>query len=116
MRHRKEGKTLDRKKGPREALLRSLATSIVLYEKVKTTRAKAKAIQPLVERVITAGKSGDVLARRRVNRVVYGDNAVKKVVEELGPRYKERQGGYTRITGIGFRKGDGAEMVQIELV
>jgi large subunit ribosomal protein L17 len=116
MRHRKEGKTLDRKKGPRAALLRSLVTSVVLYEKVKTTRAKAKAVSPIVERVITAGKAGDVLARRRVNRAVYGDNAVKKVVEELGPRYKDRKGGYTRITGIGSRDGDGAEMVQIELV
>lgn len=116
MRHRKDGKTLDRKKGPREALLRSLATSVILYEKVKTTKAKAKAVRSLVERTITVGKEGTVTARRRVNQVVYGDNAVKKVVEELGPRYKDRQGGYTRITGIGNRQGDGAEIVQIELV
>jgi len=116
MRHRKEGTTLDRKKGPREALLRSLATSVIIYEKVQTTKAKAKAVQSLVERLITDGRKGDLTARRRVNQVVYGDNAVKKVVEELGPRYKDRKGGYTRITGIGFRQGDGAEMVQIELV
>ncbi|OGM01031.1 50S ribosomal protein L17 [Candidatus Uhrbacteria bacterium RIFOXYC2_FULL_47_19] len=116
MRHRKEGKTLDRKKGPREALLRSLATSVIIYEKVQTTKAKAKAVQSLVERLITDGCKGDLTARCRVNQVVYGDNAVKKVVEELGPRYKDRKGGYTRVTGIGFRQGDGAEMVQIELV
>jgi large subunit ribosomal protein L17 len=116
MRHRKEGKTLDRKKGPREALLRSLVTSVILYEKIKTTKTKAKAIQSLVERLITVGKTGDIKARRKVNCAVYGDNAVKKVVEELGPRYKNRQGGYTRITGIGSREGDGAELVQIELV
>ncbi len=116
MRHRKTTKILDRKKGPREALLRSLATSVVLYEKVKTTKAKAKAVRSVVERLITKAKAGDVNARRQVNRVVYGDNAVKKLVEELGPRYKDRQGGYTRITAIGFREGDGAEMVQIELV
>jgi large subunit ribosomal protein L17 len=116
MRHRKDGKTLDRKKGPRQALLRSLATSVILYEKVKTTKAKAKAVRPTVERLITVAKAGDVNARRKANQVVYGDNAVKKLVEELGPRYKDRQGGYTRITGIGFRQGDGAEMVQIELV
>ncbi|MEA3249631.1 MAG: 50S ribosomal protein L17 [Patescibacteria group bacterium] len=116
MRHRKSGKTLDRKKGPREALLRSLATSVILYEKIKTTKAKAKAVRPMVEKLITVGKDGTLTARRRVNRVVYGDNAVKKVMEEISPRYKDRQGGYTRITGIGTREGDGAEMVQIELV
>jgi large subunit ribosomal protein L17 len=116
MRHRKSGTTLDRKKGPREALLRSLATSVILYEKIKTTKAKAKAVRPLVERLITVGKEGTVTARRRINSKVYGDNAVKKVVEELAPRYKDRQGGYTRITAIGQRQGDGAEMVQIELV
>ncbi|MFH2063251.1 MAG: 50S ribosomal protein L17 [bacterium] len=116
MRHRKVGKTLDRKKGPREALLRSLATSVILYERVQTTKAKAKAVQSMVEKLITDGRKGDLAARRRINRVVYGDNAVKKVVEELGPRYVDRNGGYTRITGVGFRQGDGAEMVQIELV
>ncbi len=107
---------MDRKKGPREALLRSLATSVILYEKVKTTKAKAKAVRPLVERLITVGKEGTVTARRRINSKIYGDNAVKKVVEELAPRYKDRQGGYTRITNIGQRQGDGAEIVQIELV
>jgi len=107
---------LDRKKGPREALLRSLATSVILYEKVQTTKAKAKAVRPLVERLITAGKTGTVTARRRVARVVYGDNATKKVLEELSPRYKDRKGGYLRITPLGHRQGDGAEMVQIEFV
>ena len=116
MRHRNSGKILDRKKGPREALLRNLATSVILFEKVKTTKAKAKAVRPLVERMITTGKTDSVLARRRLTQVLYGQNVMKKVVEELGPRYKARNGGYTRITGLGRREGDGAEMVQIELV
>ena len=116
MRHRNSGKILDRKKGPREALLRNLATSIVLFEKVKTTRAKAKAVRPLVERMITTGKAGGLVSRRKLSSFFYSENAAKKVLEELGPRYKDRAGGYTRITNLVRREGDGAEMVQIELV
>lgn len=116
MRHRNSGKILDRKKGPREALLRNLATSIVLFEKVKTTRAKAKAVCPLVERMITTGKTGGLVGRRKLSSFFYSENAAKKVIEELGPRYKNRAGGYTRITNLVRREGDGAEMVQIELV
>jgi large subunit ribosomal protein L17 len=116
MRHRKSGVTLDRKKGPREALLRGLATSVILYEKVTTTKAKARAVRPRVERLITAGKKGGLFARRAISKGVYGDNVAKKLVEELGPRYKNRTGGYLRITAIGPRKGDGAEMVRVELV
>jgi large subunit ribosomal protein L17 len=116
MRHRNTGKILDRKKGPRAALLRSLATSIVLFEKVKTTKAKAKAVRPLVEKLITKGKPGTVTARRIIAATLYGENATKKVIEVLSPRYKDRAGGYTRITNLNRREGDGAEMVQIELV
>lgn len=116
MRHRNTGKILDRKKGPREALLRNLATSIVLFEKVKTTKAKAKAVRPLVERMITAGKKGGLTGRRKLSSFFYSENAAKKVIEELGPRYMNRPGGYTRITNLSRREGDGAEMVQIELV
>jgi large subunit ribosomal protein L17 len=116
MRHRKTGKILDRKKGPREALLRGLATSVILYEKVKTTEAKAKAVQPIVERLITVSRSGSVSDRRRLSAKLYGENVVKKLVEEIGPRYKERPGGYTRITKLNRRPGDGAPMAQIELI
>jgi large subunit ribosomal protein L17 len=116
MRHRNKGKILDRKKGPREALLRNLATSVILFEKVKTTRAKAKAVQPLVDQIITVGKKGDITARRRLAAIVFGENTVKKLINELGPRYKDRQGGYTRVTNLLSREGDGAEMVQLELV
>lgn len=116
MRHRKTGKTLGRKKGPREALMRNLATSVILFEKVRTTKAKAKAVRPLVEQLITAGRKGDINARRKLFLVLRGDNAVRKVIEELSPRYKGRAGGYTRITALGRRQGDAAEMAQIELV
>jgi large subunit ribosomal protein L17 len=116
MRHRKKGKILDRKKAPREALLRNLATSIVLFEKVKTTEAKAKAVKPLVEKAITTSKAGTLAARRNLMKIFYTEQPVKKLLEVLGPRYQERPGGYTRIVKIGPRKGDGAEMVQIELV
>lgn len=116
MRHRVKVKKLDRKKAPREMMLRNLASSILIYEKVKTTKAKAKAVKPLVEKLITASKKGDLTARRRLISVLPQKNAVAKAMEVIGDRYKERPGGYTRIIKLGVRQGDGAEMVQIELV
>jgi len=116
MRHRNKNKILDRQKQPRELMLRNLASSILLYEKVKTTKAKAQAVRPLVERMITAAKAGDLNARRGLIKVLLQKNAVKKAIEVLGVRYKNRPGGYTRVTKLGVRQGDGAEMVQIELV
>jgi len=116
MRHRKKEKILDRKVGPRKALFRNLAVSLVLYEKIKTTKAKAKAIKPIVERLITKGKDNGIASRRNLLKYLYKESAVKKILEELGPRYKERKGGYTRILNLKRRQGDGAEIVQIELV
>lgn len=116
MRHRKKGKILDRKKAPREAMLRNLASSILIYEKVKTTKAKAKAVKPMVEKLITASKNGDLTSRRKLIEVLPQKMAVKKAMEVLGPRYKERPGGYTRIVKLGTRQGDGAEIAQIELI
>lgn len=116
MRHRKKGKILDRKKEARVAMLRNLATSIIIYEKVKTTQAKAKAVKPLVEKVITIGKVSNLKNRRELLKILYFKKAVNKTLEVLGPRYKDRKGGYTRITNLGRRKGDGAQIVQIELV
>jgi len=116
MRHRKKTKILDRKAQPRKALLRSLATNLILYEKIKTTEAKAKAVKPIVEKLITKGKSGDLHARRELMKYLYIENAVKKVLEDLGPRYKDRKGGYTRIIKLGQRQGDAAKVVQIEFV
>jgi large subunit ribosomal protein L17 len=116
MRHQNKGKILDRKKAPREALLRGLITSIVLHEKVKTTKAKAKAVKPLVEKAITTAKKNDLTSRRQLLSILYHKKAVDKALEVLGPKYQERAGGYTRIINLGPRKGDGAEMVYIELV
>lgn len=116
MRHQKKKVTLDRKKGPRQALLRNLTTSVILYEKVRTTLAKAKAVQPLVEKMISLGKQKNLTARRQMYAFFPIEQPVKKIVEDISGRYAERKGGYTRIIKIGPRKGDGAEMVLIELV
>lgn len=116
MRHRRTGKTLDRKAAPRRALLRNLATSVILYEHVNTTLAKAKAIQPIVEKLITRGKVKALSSRRELMKVLTIESAVHKILEELGPRYAARPGGYTRIIKLGARKGDGAEIAQIQLV
>lgn len=107
---------MDRKPGPRRALLRSLATSVILYEHVNTTLAKAKFVRPFVERLISKGRVKSLTARRELMKVLTIESAVNKVLEELGPRYAERKGGYTRIIKLGTRKGDGAEVAQIQLV
>jgi large subunit ribosomal protein L17 len=116
MRHRKHKKTLDRKSAPRKALLNNLACHLILYEKIKTTEAKARVLRPLVEKMITRSKA-DTLANRRI---LLGKlpikSAVKKAFEVLGPKYKERKGGYVRIIKLGQRKGDMAKIAQIELV
>ncbi|OGY44348.1 MAG: 50S ribosomal protein L17 [Candidatus Buchananbacteria bacterium RIFCSPHIGHO2_02_FULL_38_8] len=116
MRHQKKVKSLDRNTAARKALLRNLATSIIIYEKVKTTKAKAKAVKPIVEKIITAAKNNNLTSHRRLLETLYHKKATKKALEVLGPRYKERKGGYTRIINLGRRAGDGAEIVQIELV
>jgi large subunit ribosomal protein L17 len=116
MQKRRKGAILDRKKGPRTALLRGLVTSVILYEHVNTTLAKAKAVKPLVEKLITTGRTKTVASRRQLMKVLTVESAVNKVLEELGPRYAQRPGGYTRIIKIGQRQGDGAEIAQIQLV
>jgi len=116
MRHRKKGKVLDRKAAPRKALFRNLAASLILYEKIQTTKAKAKVLKPIVERLITKGKANTLAARRNLLKYLYKEAAVKKIMEDVGPRYKDRKGGYTRILNLGRRAGDAAEIVQIELV
>lgn len=116
MRHQKKKVILDRKKGPRQALLRNLAASVILYEKVRTTIAKAKAVQPLVEKMISLGKQKTLATRRQIYAFFPTEQPVKKIVEDLSGRYAERKGGYSRIIKIGPRQGDGAEMVVIELI
>ncbi len=116
MRHRKNVPTLDRRKGPREALLKNLATNVILHEKIETTRAKARYIRPIVERLITRGKVNTLVSRRYLTARLNTEGAVLKVLEVLGPRYLERKGGYLRLTKMGFRQGDAAEMVCVEFV
>ena len=117
MRHRNSGKVFSRVIGPRTALLKGLAIDLILYEKIQTTEAKAKAIRPIVERLVTRGKEA-TLHNRRELLSFFGQQElpVKKILEVLGPRYKTRAGGYTRIIKIGPRKGDGAPVAQIEFV
>lgn len=97
-------------------MLRNLAASIIIHEKVKTTEAKAKVVKVIVEKLITASKSKDLNARRKLIETLPQPLAVAKAMEVLADRYQTRPGGYTRIVKLGMRVGDGASMVQIELV
>lgn len=115
MKHRQKGKVLDRNKASREALYRSLASSLILHKKMKTTLAKAKAIRPIVEKFITISKENNLTSRRRLLAKL-PEVAVKKLMSEIGPSYKERKGGYTRIMKLGTRLGDRAETAIIELI
>ncbi|MDO8462825.1 MAG: 50S ribosomal protein L17 [bacterium] len=116
MRHRKSKITLDRKTGPRGLLLRNLAESVLLHERVRTTTAKAKAVRPIVEESITLARTPGLATRRRLLASLRHPKVVAKLLEVLGPKYQTRAGGYTRITKIGQRAGDGAEESVIELV
>ncbi|HNZ86263.1 MAG TPA: 50S ribosomal protein L17 [bacterium] len=113
MRHQNKNKILDRKKGPRTALIKNLAGQVILFEKVKTTSAKAKVIKPYVEKLITKSAKNDVATRRYLITKLNSVKAVKKLLEIWGPKFKETKGGYLKITKSGERKGDGAEMVYI---
>ena len=116
MRHLKKGRSLHRKSSHRKALLCNLAVSILTNGRVQTTEAKAKEVRGLVDRIITWGKRGDLHARRLTARQVRSRTIVKKVFDELAPRYRDRPGGYTRIMKMGFRHGDNAPVVIMELV
>lgn len=116
MRHNKKTKVLDRKSDARGLLLRNLVTQLFLHEKIKTTSAKARVIKPLAEKIITKGKKKDLAALREIFKYVMKKEVAHKILNIISPRYLERKGGYTRIIKIGPRQGDGAEIVQIELV
>jgi len=116
MKHRSTKTILGRKAAPRKALLHNLATSLILYERIKTTEAKAKAVKPLVEKLITKSKAGGRNAKRELEMVLPDKKAVRKVLDILAPLYKDRPGGYTRIIKLAPRQGDGAKVVQIEFV
>ena len=94
----------------------NLATDLIVHEKVTTTAAKAKALRPYAEKLITKARKGDLHARRVILKDIHDKAAVAKLFEDVAPRYEERQGGYTRITKLGPRRGDGAEEAIIELV
>ena len=116
MRHRRAVAKLGRTAAHRDALLRGLVTDLLRHERIRTTTAKAKALRPLAERVITLGKNESLHSRRRAARVVHDKRVISKLFDTLAPRYAERQGGYTRILKLGSRPGDRAEMAIIELV
>ncbi|MGN8647806.1 50S ribosomal protein L17 [Gracilibacillus sp. HCP3S3_G5_1] len=115
---RKLGRTTDQ----RMALLRGLATDLIIHERLETTEAKAKELRSVVEKMITLGKRGDLHARRQAASFLYNaeasenEDAVQKLFNDIASRYEDRQGGYTRVLKLGPRRGDGAEMAVIELV
>lgn len=116
MRHRHKNKILGRTYSPRKALLQHLAESLVLYEHIETTTGRAQAVQPFVERLVTIGKDGTLVSRRRLLQLLGKPNAVKKIMEVLAPRYKERAGGYTRRIHTRRRQGDAAELTSLSFV
>ena len=115
MRHHSKIKKFGREKDQRNALMKSLALALVEREKIQTTTPKAKALRPLVEKMITKGKAG-TLASRRLLVSSIGEAGAKKICDTLSPKYKERAGGYTRITKLPSRTKDAADMAQIEFV
>jgi large subunit ribosomal protein L17 len=112
------------RKGPRlggspeheRLILANLATDLFIHDRVETTEAKAKAVRPLAEKLITKARRGDLHSRRVVLKTITNKDAVHRLFDELGPRYADRPGGYTRISKVGQRRGDGAEVAIIELV
>jgi len=117
MRHQRLRHKLSRSSSHRKALLMNLSREVITHERIKTTQAKAKAVKPEVERLITLGKRGDQHARRQAMAQLGQDKfVVYKLFEEIAPRYTERPGGYTRISKLGPRKSDATEMVFLELV
>ena len=116
MRHNVMGRRLSRTSKHRKALFRNLATELFRHNRIKTTEAKAKSIQPIVERLITLARRGDLHARRLAARDLHDPAVLQKLFDEIGPEMEDRTGGYTRIYKLGPRRGDAANMAIIELV
>lgn len=116
MRHKVAGFKLGRTTSHRRSLLRNMVTSLIMEERIETTVPKAKALRPSIEKMITLGKKGDLAARRKAAAYVMTDEAVAKLFDTLGPRFGDRQGGYTRIVRTAWQKGDGADKAFIELL
>ena len=116
MRHGLRGRKFSRTRAHRRALFANLAASLITYEQIKTTLPKAKDLRPIVEKLITLGKRGDLHARRQAHAVLRNDDVVKKLFDTIAKRYASRHGGYTRVLKAGFRYGDMAPMGVIELI
>ena len=116
MRHKKNKLTLDRKSAARRSLMANLAESLILYEKIKTTKAKGRAVKALVERLIAKAKKQTLASRREIAKTIYTQNVVRKLMQDLAVRYKERKGGCTRLILLKNRVGDGAEEAVVELL
>ena len=116
MRHNKTVKTLDRKAGPRRALYRTLLVSLIRDKKIVTTMAKAKALKPQIERLISRARKGDVAAKRYLLVNLSNATAANTMIKTIAPKYLTRNGGYTRIIKLANRQGDGAALAQLELV
>jgi large subunit ribosomal protein L17 len=116
MRHGKAGSKLGRTSSHRKAMLRNMVTSLLKYEKVKTTDVKAKELKKVAEKMITLGKRGDLHARRQALAFVIDPEVVGKLFSELSERYRQRTGGYTRIIKMGYRTGDNAPLSSVEFI
>lgn len=116
MRHKKRGRKLGRTASHRKAMLSNMASSLIKYGRIKTTKAKGKELKRFIERLITIAKEGTLHARRRVSSSIKEKSLVKKLFEEIAPKYKERNGGYTSLLHLGPRKGDAAQMVLVTFV
>ena len=116
MRHRNSGRKLNRTASHRKAMFANMAASLIEHEQIVTTLPKAKDLRPIVERLVTLAKRGDLHARRQAISAIRSIAGVKKLFETIGPRYKDRAGGYTRVLKAGFRHGDSAAVAVIEFV
>ena len=116
LRHKISGRQFGRASGPRRAMFRIMVTDLLRHGQIKTTVAKAKAIRPLTEKMVSLGKGGTLHDRRQAAAFITDKSVVKAVFDEIAPRFEERNGGYTRITRLGVRTGDAAEMALIELI
>jgi len=116
MRHKVSGRRFDRPGDERNQMFRNLVRSLMRHERLKTTEAKAKEVKPMAEKMITLGKDGSLHARRQALAYINDKDIVKKLFDEIGPRFAARPGGYTRIIKLGPRNGDGAAMAQLEFV
>ncbi len=116
MRHRQAGRKLGRTMAHREMMMRNLVTSLILYEKIITTATKAKELRSVAEKMVTLAKREDLHARRQASEVLTDDKALAKLFDSMGARYRDRNGGYTRITKLDYRMGDGAPLAAIEFL